>query len=58
VLMSRTPIRSRMQNTKSCARIVGSAGEVVVARPRRMQFLRPERHLGGTRRARLGAQVW
>jgi hypothetical protein len=46
VLMSRTPIRSRMQSTKSCARIVGSAGEVVVARPRRMQFLRPERHLG------------
>ena len=43
--MNRTPIRSRMQSTKSWARIVGSAGEVVVARARRMQLPRPERHM-------------
>jgi hypothetical protein len=44
--MNRTPIRSRMQSTKSCAHIVGSAGEVVVvARARRMQSPRPERHI-------------
>ena len=56
VQMNRTPIRSRMQSTKSCARIVGSAGEVV-ARARRMQLPRPERHIGDGLRLEGGA-VW